>query len=248
MEHRVARSGRDFQNTGGAANPDLSELHNAAVEPICRKFLELRYRLLPYLYSAVHEAHDTGLPIVRALWLHHPADRTAVARGDEYLWGRDILVAPVVEKGATSRDVYLPAGRWYDFWNEDAHDGGRSVSRAVDLETMPLYVRTGAVLPLGPVKQYSSEPVDGPLTVQVYPGADGVFTLYEDDGQTFDYKRGEWMGIEMRWTDATRTLTLRLANGSRMRPPASQRISVRVAGTHTVRDVVFSGAAIEVRL
>ncbi|MGE5244174.1 MAG: glycoside hydrolase family 31 protein, partial [Betaproteobacteria bacterium] len=85
---------------GGAANPDPSELHNAAVEPICRKYLELRYRLLPYLYSVVREGHVTGLPIVRALWLHHPDDPATAGRGDEYLWGRDILVAPVVERGA----------------------------------------------------------------------------------------------------------------------------------------------------
>ena len=99
-----------FSNyTGGAANPDPSELHNAAVEPICRKFLELRYRLMPYLYSAVREAHDTGLPIVRAV-AALPADRAAVARGDEYLWGRDILVAPVVEKAPRrAASIFRPA-------------------------------------------------------------------------------------------------------------------------------------------
>jgi alpha-glucosidase/alpha-D-xyloside xylohydrolase len=234
--------------TGGAANPDLSELHNTAVEPICKTFLELRYRLMPYLYSAVHEAHQTGMPIVRALWLHYPADRAAVARGDQYLWGRDILVAPVVEKGARSRSVYLPAGRWYDFWTEEARDGGREISRPVDLETMPLFVRAGAIVPLGPVKQYTSEVVDAPLTVTVFPGEDGAFTIYEDDGRTFDYRRGEWMGIEMRWTDATRRLTLRLASGSKMRAPLSRRIAVRLAGTQTTREVVFTGAAVDARL
>jgi alpha-glucosidase/alpha-D-xyloside xylohydrolase len=234
--------------TVGAANPDPAELHNAAVEPICRTFLELRYRLLPYLYGAAREAHDTGMPIVRALWLHYPDDRVAVARGDQYLWGRDMLVAPVVEKGASSRDLYLPAGRWYDFWDESAHEGGRHTSRAVDLATLPLYVRAGAVLPLGPVKQYSSEPVDEPLTVQIYPGADGTFLLYEDDGQTFDYQQGAWMGIEMRWTDARRLLSMRLASGSRLRPPLSRRFRVRLAGGSAVRDVVFSGSAIEVQV
>jgi alpha-glucosidase/alpha-D-xyloside xylohydrolase len=235
-------------STAGASNPDVSELHNAAVEPICRTFLELRYRLLPYLYGAVREAHDTGMPIVRALWLHYPDDREAVARGDEYLWGRDMLVAPVVEKGAASRDVYLPAGRWYDFWDERAYDGGRHLRRPVDLATLPLYVRAGALLPLGPVRQYTGEPVDGPLTLQVYPGADGAVTVYEDDGRTFDYKRGAWMGIEMQWSDARRTLTLRLAKGSRMMPPASRRISVRVAGTQTTRETSFSGAPVQVQL
>lgn len=113
---------------------------------------------------------------------------------------------------------------------------------------MPLFVRAGAIVPFGPIKQYTSEPIDGPLTLHVYPGADGAFTLYEDDGLTFDYRRGEWMGIDMRWHDATRRLTLRLSNGSRMRPPASRRISVRVAGTPLRRDVVFTGAVIEARL
>ncbi|MGC1108073.1 MAG: glycoside hydrolase family 31 protein, partial [Candidatus Acidiferrales bacterium] len=106
----------EISNYGGAAIPDASQLHNAQVEPICRKYLELRYRMLPYLYSAVHECAMTGMPIMRALWLHYPDDPVAVARGDEYLWGRDILVAPVCEKGASSRHVYLPSGDWYDFW------------------------------------------------------------------------------------------------------------------------------------
>jgi len=159
-----------------------------------------------------------------------------------------MLVAPVVEKGASSRDVYLPAGRWYDFWDESVHDGGRRLTRAVDLATLPLYVRAGAVLPMGPVKQYTSEAVDGPLTLRVYPGADAAFTLYEDDGQTFDYSRGAWMGIEIRWADARRVLTLRLAKGSRMLPPASRRISVGVAGTRTIRDVSFSGGPVEVTM
>jgi alpha-glucosidase (family GH31 glycosyl hydrolase) len=237
-----------LSTTAGAANPDPSELHNAAVEPICRSYLELRYRLLPYLYSAVRESHDTGMPILRALWLHYPDDREAAARGDQYLWGRDMLVAPVVEKGATARVVYLPTGRWYDFWDESVHDGGRSTTRAVDLKTLPLYVRAGAILPIGPVKQYTGEQVDAAVTVQIYTGVDGAFTLYEDDGQTFDYQHGDFTKIDMHWKDAQRTIVLRLAPGSRLRPPASRRFALRVAGTSTVREVVFSGAALEVRL
>jgi alpha-glucosidase (family GH31 glycosyl hydrolase) len=234
--------------TGGASNPDPAELHNAAVEPICRKFLELRYQLLPYLYSAVREAHTTGLPIARALWIHYPADRSAVARGDEYLWGRDMLVAPVVERAATSRSVYLPQGRWYDFWTDDSIEGGREVSRPVDLATMPLYVRAGAILPLGPVKQYVEEAVNVPLTVQVYPGADGAFTLYEDDGRSFEYQRGNWMGIDMRWDDRQRRLTLALSPGSHMRGAAHRPMRVRAIGSPATHDIVFSGPRIEVRL
>jgi alpha-glucosidase/alpha-D-xyloside xylohydrolase len=112
--------------TNGAQDPPVSELHNAAVEPICKQYLELRYRLMPYLYTAVRECHDTGMPILRAMWLHHPDDATATARRRQYFWGRDMLVAPVVEKGATSRAVYLPKGTWIDFWTEAGAGGARS--------------------------------------------------------------------------------------------------------------------------
>jgi alpha-glucosidase/alpha-D-xyloside xylohydrolase len=233
--------------TGGAANPDPEELHNADVEPICRKYLELRYRLLPYLYSVVYEGHKTGLPILRALWLHYPADATAVIRGDEYLWGRDILVAPVTEKGATSRSVYLPGGSWYDFWTEEKIEGRREISKAVDLATMPLYVRAGSIIPFGPVKQYSGENVAGPLTLQIYPGADGSFLLYEDDGSSFDYREGEWMGIEMRWNDSRRRLTLRLAEHSRMLPPLRRTIEIRLAAGGAIRSMVFTGQPVAVQ-
>jgi alpha-glucosidase/alpha-D-xyloside xylohydrolase len=223
-------------------------LRNPDVEPICRKYLELRYRLMPYLYSAVRETHETGLPIMRALWLQYPDDAAAVARGDEYLWGRDILVAPVVEKGATERRLYLPRGHWYDFWTEEKIEGGREVSKAVDLATMPLYVRAGSIIPLGPVKQYTAEKAPGPLTLVIFPGSDVTFTLYEDDGLTFDYRRGEWMGVRMAWNERARRLSLRLAEGSRMLPPLRRDIEVRVAGEKAVRAAVFDGRPIEIQI
>jgi alpha-glucosidase/alpha-D-xyloside xylohydrolase len=227
---------------------DPKELRNPDVEPICKKYLELRYRMLPYIYTAVRETHETGMPMIRALWLHYPDDAVAVSRGDQYLWGRDILVAPVTEKGATSRKLYLPRGAWYDFWTEERVEGGREIERKVDLATIPIYVRAGAVLPLGPVKQYSDEPVDGPLTVVIYPGANEISTLYEDDGKTFDYRSGEWMKVEMAWNDRTRRLNLRLRPGSRMLPPARRPIEARLAGQTNTRSAVFEGRPIEIQL
>ena len=229
----------EINNYSGAAIPDSSQLHNEQVEPICRKYLDLRYRMLPYLYSAVHECVTTGMPIMRSLWLHYPDDSNAAACGDEYLWGRSLLVAPVVEKGATARQVYLPRGGWYDFWTGEFLEGGRGVSRNVDLETMPLYVSAGSILPLGPVKQHTAERSDQPLSLSVYPGADASFLLYEDDGTSFDYRKGEWMGIQMEWNDGLRTLTLNLARGSCMRPPLSRNLEVTLASQ--TRSVVFDG-------
>jgi alpha-glucosidase/alpha-D-xyloside xylohydrolase len=236
----------EINNYNGAAIPDASQLHNPQVEPICRKYLELRYRMLPYFYSAVRECATTGMPILRALWLHYPDDPKAVTCEDQYLWGRDLLVAPVVEQGATSRKVYLPRGGWYDFWTGEQVHGGVEISRKVDLETVPLYVRAGAILPLGPVKQYVTEKVDQPLSLTVYPGADSSFLLYEDDGSSFNYRKGEWMGIQMVWHDARRTLSLSLASGSRMLPPLRRNIEVKLGqSTHAI---VFDGRPVEVSL
>jgi len=234
----------EIKNYGGAAIPDASQLHNSQVEPICRKYLELRYRLLPYLYSAMRGCATTGMPILRALWLHYPDDPKAVACGDEYLWGRNILVAPVVDQGTTSRKVYLPHGDWYDFWTSERVHGGAEIQRAVDLETMPLYVRAGTILPLGPVKQYVAEKVAQPLSVSIYPGANSSFLLYEDDGRSFNYRQGEWMGLQMEWQDDQRKLHLSLANGSRMLAPAGMPIEVRLE--QNKRPMVFQGKPLEV--
>ncbi|HEX6559875.1 MAG TPA: TIM-barrel domain-containing protein, partial [Longimicrobiales bacterium] len=225
----------------GSWQVDPAELHNQQVEPILKKYLELRYRLMPYTYSAVRETHETGLPLMRALWLHYPDDATAAARGDEYLWGADLLVAPVVEPAAVSRRVYLPRGRWYDFWSETPVDGGREIERAVDLSTMPIYVRAGAIIPLGPVKQYVDAPSDEPTTLIVYPGVSGDSTLYDDDGISFKHRRGEFMRIVLHWDDAARRLSMRLSEGSRLLTTAPLRFNVRLAGTKTLKPVSFSG-------
>jgi len=229
-------------------NPDPAELHNPAIEPVCRKYLELRYRLMPYLYSAVRETCETGLPIVRAMWLHYPDDPAAVALGDQYLYGRDFLVAPVVEKGATERRLYLPRGDWYDYWTNERLAGGRPITRNVDLATMPLYVRAGACIPMDPVRQYTGEIVEEPLKITVFPGADGSAFLYQDDGETFNFRRGESMRVQMSWDDRSRHLHLRLTTGSRMLQPEGIPLSIGLAGSDSWKAVVFRGHPLEVAL
>jgi alpha-glucosidase (family GH31 glycosyl hydrolase) len=180
-------------------NVDASELQNPEVEPICRKYLELRYRLLPYNYTLAREACDTGLPMMRALWLHYPDDAEAVKIGTEYLWGRDLLLAPVVEKGAKTRRLYLPQGMWYDWWSLEKSEGKQSIERVVELPVLPLYARSGAIIPLDPIRQYTGERVTRPTQIRIFPGADGLFTLYDDDGHSLGYRDGSdpnltWIG------------------------------------------------------
>jgi alpha-glucosidase (family GH31 glycosyl hydrolase) len=232
----------EIRNYDGASIPDASQLHDGRVEPICKKYLELRYRMLPYLYSAVHECATTGMPIMRPLLLHFPNDPRSIACSDQYLWGKSVLVAPVVEKAATQRHVYLPRGAWYDFWTNERIEGGREITRPVDLETMPLYVRAGSILPLGPVKQFVDEKLDGPLSVSIYPGADASFLLYEDDGKSFNYRKGEWMGIQMNWRDSGKKLELELAPGSRLLE--SRPIEVQLQGI--TKKVNFVGKPVSI--
>jgi alpha-glucosidase/alpha-D-xyloside xylohydrolase len=225
--------------------PDPAELHNAEVEPVCRKYLELRYRLLPYNYTLMREACDTGLPPMRALWVHYPDDPAAVKLGDEYLWGRDLLVAPVVEKGAAARKLYLPEGDWYDFWTNEKQAGKREVTRKVDLATMPLYVRAGTILPLDPVRQHTAEPTDQPTTVRVYPGRDGEFRLYEDDGGSLDYTKGKFTWTRFRWDDTARRLTIE-PDGEARFPVGERTFVVEVVGGGKAQTLKYAGKRAEV--
>jgi len=232
--------------------PNPNELHNAAIEPICKKYLELRYRLLPYNYTLMREACDTGLPPMRVLWLHYPNDPEAVKLGDEYLWGRDLLVAPVVQKGAKSRRVYLPEGIWFDWWTGEKLSGKRWIERPVDLATMPLYVRAGAIVPLDPVRQYTSQPVSGPTSLQIFPGADGEFTLYDDDGQSLGYRNGsdaKTVWIRFRWDDSARKLTLESDPRMKKWPGGARKFSVkRVDVRSEPAEMEFRGRKISLKL
>jgi alpha-glucosidase (family GH31 glycosyl hydrolase) len=210
--------------------PLQQDLHNTQVEPICRKYLELRYEMLPYIYSAVEQTHRTGVPLMRALWFAWPQDEKACLIADQYLWGDHFLVAPVLEPGATRRRTYLPAGTWWDFWSNQKTDGGAEIARQVDLSTMPLYVRAGAIVPIGPVRQYAMERSEEPTTLRVYPGADGRSSWYEDDGISFAYRKGQFTRIDCNWQDSTRKLTLELAAGSRPSPQREVRIQAMDTG------------------
>jgi alpha-glucosidase/alpha-D-xyloside xylohydrolase len=226
--------------------PDETELHNADVEPICREYLNLRYQLMPYTYTITREAHDTGLPMMRAMWLQYPNDPEAVKRGDQYLWGRDLLVAPVVERGAKNRDVYLPAGDWYDWWTGEKTTGGKVVTKDVDLKTMPLYVRAGAIIPVDPVRQYIDEPVKEPTTIRIYSGADGNFVLYDDDGNSLDYLKNGGTWTMFKWNDAAKKLEI--SQDKRTQDKLVERefnVLLLPAGEH--KTVKFSGAPVEVK-
>jgi alpha-glucosidase len=160
-------------------------------EAINRRTIELRYRLLPTIYSVMEEASRTGVPALRPLLLEFPHDAESATREDEYLFGADLLVAPVLQEAANEREVYLPPGDWYAFGSGIRVSGGK-LRVAVTPESLPLYVRGGAFVFLQPVVQHTGEMAGQPLTVEIYPAASSQGTLYEDDGATLAYRRGEY--------------------------------------------------------
>jgi alpha-glucosidase len=175
-------------------------------EAIVTRYIKLRYRLLPYTYTVAREAYTKGLPFMRPLVLHYPDDlRTADLR-DQYLWGREILVAPVVTPDTASRKVYLPEGVWYEFATNRQVRGGRVVTAAAPLETLPLYVRAGAIIPLAPERSSTGGAWEE-LTLAVYP-EDGpsTFTLYEDDGESLAFERGQFTETTFTWDGDTLTI------------------------------------------
>jgi alpha-D-xyloside xylohydrolase len=179
------------------------------------KFDRLRYRLLPYLYSLAGAVTQEGGTIMRPLVMDFRDDAKARAIGDEYMFGPALLVNPVTEYQARSRPVYLPAAAgWYDFWTGASLSGGQTIKAAAPYDAIPLYVRAGAIIPFGPELQYTGEKPADPITLYVYAGANGTFTLYEDDGLTNGYEKGGFARIPLRWHDTSRTLHIGARTGT----------------------------------
>ncbi|HTV39133.1 MAG TPA: TIM-barrel domain-containing protein [Candidatus Sulfotelmatobacter sp.] len=180
------------------------------------RFDRLRYRLMPYIYSLAGNVTHQGGTIMRALVMDFPADTNVFNIGDEYMFGPALLINPVTTYRARSRPVYLPQdpGGWYDFWTGQHFVSGRTVQAAAPFNAIPVFARAGSIVPFGPEIQYTGEKPADPLTIYIYTGADGDFTLYEDDGLTYDYERGAFATIPLHWDDSAETLTIGKRNGS----------------------------------
>jgi alpha-D-xyloside xylohydrolase len=185
-------------------------------QDIMRAYLNLRYRLLPYLYSVAWQITSNGDTFMRPLVMDFPNDPQVLNLGNQYLFGPSIMVTPVTTTEATTQSVYLPANNapWYNFWTGETSPGGQRVEAAAPIETLPLFVRAGSIVPMGPYLQYSNEKPADPIELRIYPGADGSFTLYEDEGDSYRYEKGVYATISFVWDDAAKTLTIGARKGS----------------------------------
>lgn len=183
-------------------------------EQILVKYLKLRYRLLPYIYSSAHAVTETGEPLMRGLFLDFAADKKVADIKDQYLFCPSFLVAPVVTQGQQKRTVYLPeSSGWYDFWTNTKYKGGTTIEAASPIDKLPLFVKAGSIIPMGSEIQYATQKNDS-LTVFVYAGADGKFSLYDDDGDNYEYEKGAFSTIPFEWNDKEGKLTIGDRKGS----------------------------------
>ncbi|HEX9045461.1 MAG TPA: DUF5110 domain-containing protein, partial [Verrucomicrobiae bacterium] len=186
------------------------------VEQQAQQYLDFRYRLQPYIYSEAARVTFNGSTLMRPLVMDFASDNTALDQKYEFMFGPAFLVSPVLEGGATNWNVYLPKsnGGWFDFWTGEHFKGGQTVNAAAPLSEIPLHVRAGSIIPFGPAQQFSAEKPADPIELRVYPGADGAFTLYEDEGVNYNYEKGAYATIPIHWNNKTQMLGIGQREGT----------------------------------
>lgn len=215
-------------------------------EDIIRKYLKLRYRLLPFLYTTLEEAHRTGVPVFRPLLLNYQDDYQTLNLDDQFMVSADLLVAPVLKPDVTSRMVYLPAGTWFDYWTGKKYSGPQMVRVQAPLDVVPMFVRGGAIIPMGPEMNYVGEkPVD-PLTFEIYPDAQGeaATTLYEDDGNSPAYKQGVFRRTSVRASQTGRGWRISLGTPEGNYQPGARAFVFNIKSETTPRSVTLDGKTI----
>ncbi|HEV2425348.1 MAG TPA: TIM-barrel domain-containing protein, partial [Terriglobia bacterium] len=220
------------------------------LEAINRKSIELRYRLLPYLYDAFHETGLTGLPVMRALLLDYSNDARAVDQSYEFLFGDDLLVTPVVKHSQRRAAAYLPKGLWYDFWTDGRYSGPREVEVPAPLDHIPLFVRGGAIIPTRPAVEYTGEAPIDPLTFEIYPdwpdASDGKAApssreYYEDDGISFDFEHGASLTQKITETPSRDAIDIRLTAREGSYTPPSRSLVFKVHAERATPTSVTAG-------
>jgi alpha-glucosidase len=212
------------------------------LEEINRNSIKLRYHLLPYIYTAFWQAAETGIPVMRPLLLEYPDDWAAVDKNDEYLFGDDLLVAPVTKDDDTTRRVYLPRGIWYDYWTDHRFSGPIDIEVAAPLERIPLFVRGGAIIPSQQDLQFTDQAPIDPLTFDVYPEGTSSRQYYEDDGISFDYQRGLSLRQRLTATQKAHGVSVEISAREGSYVPPKRSIVVKIHGEgFRPRQITLSG-------
>jgi alpha-D-xyloside xylohydrolase len=214
-----------FRIHGGGAREMYGNQWSATTKANLLLFDNLHYRLMPYLYSLAWKVTSESYTIMRPLVFDFQNDTKVYDIKDQFMYGPAFLVNPVTTAGATNRSVYLPAGTWYDFWTGATKEGGTSATVTAPLNMMPVFVRAGSIVPMGPMIQYATQSAD-PLEIRIYKGGNASFTLYDDEGDTYNYETGKYALIKFTWDDGAGKLTIGARTGSYTGMPASRTFNV----------------------
>ena len=200
----------------GTRTTNQNELwsYGSDTQEILTRYDTLRYRLMPYIYSLAWQVTQAGYTLMRPLVMDYREDVTARNIGDQFMFGPALLVSPVTDPGEDRRRVYLPNTTWVSFWTGESQAGDKFVVAAAPLATLPLFVRAGSIVPLGPAMEYTGQNTEDPIELRIYPGADANFTLYEDDSLSYEYEKGAYATIPLRWDDAGNALTIGARQGN----------------------------------
>ena len=263
---------------GGAKNPDFKELYVrwmqfAAFTPMMRshgtdirreiyqfgkrgewafdvqeKYINLRYSLLPYIYSTSWDVSKNNGTFMRALVMDFSQDKNVWNIDNEYMFGQSFLVNPVTEKGKEEQDVYLPGGSdWFDFWTNEKTTGGITVTKKTMIDIIPLYVKAGSIIPFGPKVQFATEKKWDNLELRIYPGADGTFTLYEDENDNYNYEKGAYTEILLTWNNDTKTLTIGNRKGNFKGMLKNRKFTIKRIDGDT-KTITYKGKEIKLKI
>ncbi len=214
------------------------------VEAICRNYIQLRSQLLPYLYGLFAEAHRSGAPVMRPMAWHYQNDGKAVAAGDQFMLGADLLVAPILRQGAVDRSVYLPVGNWFEFWTGKLHRGRQAILANAGLDVMPLFVRAGAVLPMCAAARHTGEMPMDLMNLHVWPGAPGELAWYEDDGESCQFEGGAFSERRIMHRRRARGGGLRFSAAQGGIPSRVKTWRVLIRASHRPLQVTVNGRKI----
>jgi alpha-D-xyloside xylohydrolase len=244
-----------MRSHGEGAPPEIYQFGKKGdpVYDAIEKFINLRYSLLPYIYSTSWDVTAHQSSMMRALVMDYAHDKQALDINDEFIFGNSLLVSPVTQpmhsNPFVSKDVYLPKGNdWYDFWTGEKFKGGQTIKKEVPLDIIPLYVKAGTILPVGPKVQYATEKKWDNLEIRIYEGAAGEFTLYEDENDNYNYEKGACSTITFSWNDKNKSLTIGDCKGSFPGMITSRRFNIVIVGKNFNKVVSYTGKKETIRV
>lgn len=218
-------------------------------EEVARKFIDIRYQLLPYIYSEARKLTTSSKLLMSPLVYQFPNDKNTWEVKDQFFFGESLLVCPVTQYKARSRKLYLPKGDWYNYWSGKKIEGGRTIEADAPLDEVPLYVKAGSIIPMGPKIQYSTQKTEEPLCIKIFPGKDAKYVLYLDDNESNNYKKGEFSEIILNYSDSKKSLNIENGKGTFINFEKNpEKLTIELLGSAVSEKVTFKGESLTILL